>query len=372
MRLLSDSPVYSLFRLLDSLNIPVIITDKGFKIKDANLALRTLLDLTDDVNGKDIRDLLPVEAMIERDLAEGQIEAICYRKRSSPFMARITLRSYDDLIFIVQDLSGKSDTGLALENRRLMDRLKDMMNQINLINELSGVINSSLSAATVFRIMMSEIRKRLSCDRASILLYNEKEDNLLIFALDTDLSTLLKKGIKAPIDGTTAGWVVRNNRPFINYDLASDMRFPLDSKLLHEGIRSTISIPLYQDKLLGVFNLDSITPFRYSERDLDILLPVAKHISIALENALLIEEISREKKEWEKTFDAITDLVWLEDGSQNILRANSALLEKTGFSLIEITGRHCREILDRIGIRSLSGNSRVQVEVYIIHGSIPL
>jgi two-component system NtrC family sensor kinase len=352
MRLLSDSPVYSLFRLLDSLNIPVIITDKGFKIKDANLALRTLLDLTDDVNGKDIRDLLPVEAMIERDLAEGQIEAICYRKRSSPFMARITLRSYDDLIFIVQDLSGKSNTGLALENRRLMDRLKDMMNQINLINELSGVINSSLSAATVFRIMMSEIRKRLSCDRASILLYNEKEDNLLIFALDTDLSTLLKKGIKAPIDGTTAGWVVRNNRPFINYDLASDMRFPLDSKLLHEGIRSTISIPLYQDKLLGVFNLDSITPFRYSERDLDILLPVAKHISIALENALLIEEISREKKEWEKTFDAITDLVWLEDGSQNILRANSALLEKTGFSLIEITGRHCREILDRIGIRS--------------------
>ena len=52
----------------------------------------------------------------------------------------------------------------------------------------------------------------------------------------------------------------------------------------------------------------------------NILVPIAKHISIALENALLFEEISKEKKEWEKTFDAITDMVWIEDGKQRILR----------------------------------------------------
>ncbi len=77
---------------------------------------------------------------------------------------------------------------------------------------------------------------------------------------------------------------------------------------------------------------------------------MAKHISIVLEKVLLFEEITREKREWEKTFDAITDLVWLEDGSQIILRANRALLEKTGFSLMEVAGKHCREILSRIGI----------------------
>jgi two-component system NtrC family sensor kinase len=96
--------------------------------------------------------------------------------------------------------------------------------------------------------------------------------------------------------------------------------------LLQEGIRSTISIPLFHDRILGVFNLDSTNPGNYSEKDLSILLPVAKHISIALENALLFEEISREKKEWEKTFDAITDMVWIEDGRQRILRANQTLL----------------------------------------------
>ena len=82
--------------------------------------------------------------------------------------------------------------------------------------------------------------------------------------------------------------------------------------------------------MLGVFNFDSTEPSQYSEKDLEILLPVAKHIAVALENALLFEEISKEKKEWERTFDAITDMVWIEDGRQQVIRANHTLLASDG------------------------------------------
>ena len=223
------------------------------------------------------------------------------------------------------------------------------MFQIELINELSGIINSSLSIGTIFRMVVTEIKKLVACDRASLLLYNEKDDNFLIFALDTEIKTFLKKGVRAPVEGTSAGWVARHNLPWISHDLM-ETEFPLDRKLLSEGIRSTVSIPLFHDRVLGVFNLDSTEPAKYSEKDLDILVPIAKHISIALENALLFEEITREKKEWEKTFDAITDMVWIEDGRQRILRANVTLLSKTGFSSVEVSGKHCWELLERIGI----------------------
>lgn len=219
----------------------------------------------------------------------------------------------------------------------------------NLISELSGIINSSLSIGTVFRIMVSEIRKLIGYNRASLLLFNEKENSLLIFALDTEMNTIMKKGVKAPVEGTSAGWVITHNRPWINRDL-DELAFPLDKKLRDEGIRSTISIPLVHDKILGVFNLDSTEPAQYSEKDLQILLPVAKHISIALENALLFQEISREKKEWERTFDSITDMVWIEDSRQQVIRANYTLLKKVGLSAIEITGRRCDEVFSRIGI----------------------
>ena len=90
-------------------------------------------------------------------------------------------------------------------------------------------------------------------------------------------------------------------------------------------------------------------------KDYDILLPVAKHIAVALENALLFEEISKEKKEWERTFDAITDLVWIEDGRQEVIRANHTLLMRTGYSKTEITGKPCTEVLEKIGIVPAGG-----------------
>jgi two-component system NtrC family sensor kinase len=239
--------------------------------------------------------------------------------------------------------------GVAMENIRLIEQLHGNMRQIELINELSGIVNSSLSIGTIFRIMVAEIRKLINYDRASLLLHDEKENNLLIFALDTDMQTIMKKGVRAPIEGTSAGWVVTHNKPWISYDLtATD--FALDRKLLKEGIRSTISIPLYHDKILGVFNFDSRRAGNYSEKDLEILLPVAKHISVALENALLFEEISREKKEWEKTFDAITDMVWIEDSRQHVVRANQALLARTGLTMFEAAGKSCRELFAMIGV----------------------
>lgn len=230
----------------------------------------------------------------------------------------------------------------------ISDQLHEKMKQIELINELSGLVNSSLSIGTIFRIMVSEIRKLINYDRASLLLYNEKEDNLQIFALDTDMQTIMKKGVQAPIEGTSAGWVARNNSPWISHDLHCT-EFVLDKKLLEEGIRSTVSVPLYHDKILGVVNFDSRKVDNYSEKDLEILLPVAKHISIALENALLFEELSRDKKEWEKTFDAITDMVWIEDSRQRVVRANKALLEMTGLTSAVAAGKSCRELLERIG-----------------------
>ena len=238
--------------------------------------------------------------------------------------------------------------GVAIENIRLIEQLHWNMKQIELINELSGIVNSSLSIGTIFRIMVSEIRKLIDYDRASLLLYDEKEDNLLIFALDTDLRTIMGKGVRAPIEGTSAGWVVRNNKSWINRDLRNT-EFALDKKLLKEGIVSTISIPLYHDKILGVFNFDSRKSANYSERDLDILLPVAKHISIALENALLFQEISREKKEWEKTFDAITDMVWIEDMNQRVIRANRTVLSRADLTLAEAVGKSCGDLLERVG-----------------------
>lgn len=240
--------------------------------------------------------------------------------------------------------------GVAVENARLIEELKGKMKHIEMINEISGVINSSLSIGHIFRLVASEIKKVMDFDRASIVILDERNKTMELFALDTSMPTRLRKGVSLPLEGTSAAWVSTNQKPWINSDLGRAMAFEKDSALLKEGIRSSISVPLYKDKPLGALNFDSTQPGRYSEEDLEVLLPVAKHLSIALENALLFEEISREKREWEKTFDSITDMVWIEDLRGMVLRANSAVAERTGLSGASIKEKNSDDILGLLKI----------------------
>ncbi len=341
-----------LLRIFDALGMPLFVINADRTIAACNdSAPRVFGCRRDEMIGSPLEDFLSLDGLLpaleqpERTNPGLSLSTTCRRCSGFPFASRITVLAEGDLpaghrLVLVRDTPDGAQPGCTPP---------DKVARVDLISELGGIINSSLSIGTIFRMVVTELRKLIAYDRASLLLYQEQSDRLLIFALDTEMRTTLKKGVHAPIEGTSAGWVVRNNKPWISSDLETTT-FPLDRKLLREGIRSTISIPLFHDRILGVFNFDSTVPDRYGERDLEVLLPVAKHIAVALENALLFEEISREKKEWERTFDAITDMVWIEDGHQQVIRANRALLSRTGFTEREIGSKVCGELLDHIGI----------------------
>jgi signal transduction histidine kinase len=366
MKIMLDKDSSELLRTLDVLNMPAFIVDRQWTILSCNDNAPAFFEYERaDMISRNLDKFITLDSILRERATAGtspvmdaaldgesasSLHSFCFRKNSSPLSSLIAVipnRNHrpDRMIVVVRDAPVQRTAPVDPVSVRQRDRGP----QGELINELSSIINSSLSIGTIFRMVVSELRKVIDYSRASLLLYNETDDNLLIFALDTEMKTVMKKGVKAPIEGTSAGWVVRNNKPWISRDLR-DTAFALDKKLLREGILSTISIPLFHDRMLGVFNFDSTVPSQYSEKDLEIMLPVAKHIAIALENALLFEEISKEKKEWERTFDAITDMVWIEDGRQQVIRANHALLQRTGFSKTEIASKLCSELIEKIDV----------------------
>jgi signal transduction histidine kinase len=363
MKISLDKDSSELLRTLDVLNMPAFVVDTRWTILSCNDNVRAVFEYERaEIIGRPLEKFMSLDSLTleqgavgpslpgttSRENGASALQAFCFRKNSGPLSTRVAVipnQQYrpDRMIIVIRDAPDQKSAPAGTLGQ------DDHAPRVELISELSSIINSSLSIGTIFRMVVTELRKIIDYSRASLLLYNEVDDNLLIFALDTDMKTEMKKGVKAPIVGTSAGWVVRNNKPWISYDLTKT-EFPLDERLLLEGIRSTISIPLFHDRMLGVFNIDSINPSQYSEKDLELLLPVSKHIAVALENAVLFEEISKEKKEWERTFDAITDMVWIEDGRQQVIRANHTLLMRTGYSKAEITNKHCGELLDKLGI----------------------
>ena len=57
--------------------------------------------------------------------------------------------------------------------------------------------------------------------------------------------------------------------------------------------------------------------------------------------------LSQGKKEWERTFNAVPDMIFILDPDATILRANRAMLELLEMSFEEIQGRKCYEVVHR-------------------------
>jgi PAS domain S-box-containing protein len=77
-----------------------------------------------------------------------------------------------------------------------------------------------------------------------------------------------------------------------------------------------------------------------------VVLPDGRVITTFLditEQAKAQEEIIRAKDQWERTFNAVSDLILILDGQGRIVAANRALAERLAVSPDEIVGLNCRE-----------------------------
>lgn len=56
-------------------------------------------------------------------------------------------------------------------------------------------------------------------------------------------------------------------------------------------------------------------------------------------------KILHAKQEWEQTFDAVSDLVFIVDNDLNFIRANRAMADHCGLTPMELVGRKCYEVM---------------------------
>lgn len=89
-------------------------------------------------------------------------------------------------------------------------------------------------------------------------------------------------------------------------------------------------------------------------------------------------EVSRSQKEWQDTFDNITEMISIHDTDFNIIRANRAFSENLGLSPDEVLNRKCYELMHHGAtapvagcphIRSLENRIPVTEELYDEHNS---
>jgi diguanylate cyclase (GGDEF)-like protein len=183
--------------------------------------------------------------------------------------------------------------GLAVEKVRLYERVNRDKHRMGVINEVTKIINSSLDLPTIYDDFAQKIKEVIDYDRCLIVLAQDKGQKAKIFLLSPSQKTVLPDGLVVAAANTSLEWVMQNNKAQFEYDFEKTRLFPEDETLLKEGHRSAVRVPICsQNEIIGIFILNSKTPNKYNEEDLEILEPIAEHLALALDKYFLFQRVS--------------------------------------------------------------------------------
>ena len=112
-----------------------------------------------------------------------------------------------------------------------------------------------------------------------------------------------------------------------------------------ERVRSYLLLPLFfNEELMGfLFGGRHIRKDLKAE-EIEILNAIGKQISVALGNAKLFNVVRDAKREWETTFDTMSELVYTQDSEGMIARVNQALARRLNRQPRDLVNRKAEEI----------------------------
>jgi diguanylate cyclase (GGDEF)-like protein len=194
------------------------------------------------------------------------------------------------------------DIATSLEKEYLQDQLLNREQELSLINQLAGVISSSLNIQEVYDAFADELKEVVETDYTAICLIEGTE--IYFAAVSSAVGSTWHTGQKIPVAGTTVEWVSLNKRPFYERDLSQSRRFWTGEDHAKRGIKAMLYLPLVnKGEVIGVLLIGSVKPAAYSPEQTILLEHLASQIAAPIENSRLFtksEEIAR--------IDGITDL----------------------------------------------------------------
>jgi PAS domain S-box-containing protein len=148
------------------------------------------------------------------------------------------------------------------------------------------------------------------------------------------------------------GRTIRTGKPQVCQDMRNDPDFaPWREQALERGYASMISLPfMSQGKAFGALSIYSQETNAFSEGEIKLLAELASdfaHGIILLRMRKDTEQaqaaLLRAKEAWERTFDAVPDMIAILDDKHKIIQVNRAMAERLGVKPEQCIGLSCYE-----------------------------
>jgi diguanylate cyclase (GGDEF)-like protein len=175
------------------------------------------------------------------------------------------------------------------------DKIRELEQQIerlSLFHEVGKAVASTLDLQKVLETIMAKINAFLRPDTYSLLMLDEKS-NELYYQLAAGVGATKLKDVRVRLGEGIGGWVAEHGEVVLIEDVAREPRFTVEDETWHAGAQSIICVPVKgRGRVLGVIELvNSSSEQHFHEDDIPILANLADYAAIALENARYVQRI---------------------------------------------------------------------------------
>jgi PAS domain S-box-containing protein len=269
-----------------------------------------------------------------------------------------------DDVALAASLAGSA--AVAITNARLYEQTRWQADRLELVNRLSVSVRDSVDLQQTLDIAVEGLCLVLGASRAAVTLFDETAETAPYAAHYAEPGVKSLDERRSALVGTPLmREVLAFRAPRVVPDAHQDPRVAERRRELAElGVDSVAIVPLLvRGRFIGTVELHQCDRTRrWREAEVGLAEAVAKQVATGVhqvrlhaklretvrETTALFEQVARGKREWEATFDAMSDAVFLFDQHRRLLRANSAASALENRSFVEMNGTACCDILANV------------------------
>ncbi|MCU1265963.1 MAG: Histidine kinase [Acidobacteria bacterium] len=244
-------------------------------------------------------------------------------------------------------------TGIAIRQAQLYQKAEATSVREALANRLSLAIRASLSLPEVLRTATHELGRALVASRVYLHLYDPEnpispaqyqyisEDSESLKNIELSYNDPLGQRLKSDPNPIVI------NDAFSHHEGSMEFRAHIRRQAEQVNLRSKICYPLVVNGVFrGALCINQKDRPRYwSDDELALGESVAAQLATGIAQAELFEMVARGKQEWETTFDAMSDGIFIFDREGRLKRVNQAGAGMENSSPSDLLGLRCCSIL---------------------------
>lgn len=179
-------------------------------------------------------------------------------------------------------------------------KAKDRTADLITLSRVSAAISSLTDLDAILRLGLNSVFDILSGVVGGIMLIDESTKTLS-YHVYHGLSDKFVEGAYLHLGEGIAGKVAQNGKSVLLGDISLEPEAVRHDLISAEGLRAFVSVPLRaRDRVLGVLNVASHMPQKFSKDDMHLLCAIGDQLGIAIEQARLYERLRTARERYRR------------------------------------------------------------------------